>query len=260
MNNLNQMQRRFRNSTASVFFVALVALGAWAQDSTTTTIQHGPVSFDTQVRDAEVVYVEGNDLVLKLENGKIEHLVVPDRDKFIIDGNEVSVRELVPGTKLTQTITTATTPRYVNTVRMIEGKVWHVNAPGSVIVALPDGTTQRYTVPNHAKFVINGQPKTVFELRKGMKLKATIVSDDEHTVIEQSKSAVGQAPPPATPPEVGVLLFFESRPVPVTLAGVEEPASVLPTTGTILPLIGLLGVVAVATSLGLRTLRQTSRG
>ena len=102
------MQRRFRNSTASVFFVALVALGAWAQDSTTTTIQHGPVSFDTQVRDAEVVYVEGNDLVLKLENGKIEHLVVPDRDKFIIDGNEVSVRELVPGTKLTQTITTAT--------------------------------------------------------------------------------------------------------------------------------------------------------
>ncbi len=86
--------------------LALVALGtAWTQDSTVTTIQHGPSSYETQVKNAEVVYAEGvADLVLKLENGRVEHMVVPDSDRFTIDGKEVGVQELVPGTKLTQTI------------------------------------------------------------------------------------------------------------------------------------------------------------
>src|SRR5271163_3890949 len=120
----------FMNKGAGAIVLALVALGtAWAQDSTVTTVQHGPSSFDTQVKNAEVVYVEGNDLVLKLENGRLEHLVVLNNDRFTIDGKQVSVHELVPGTKLTQTITTTTTPRYVNSVRTLGGKVFHVNPP-----------------------------------------------------------------------------------------------------------------------------------
>ena len=244
----------------STIVLALVSMGTtWAQDSTVTTIQHGPSSFDTQVKNAEVVYVEGNDLVLKLENGRVEHLVVPDSDRFTIDGKEVSVQELVPGTKLTQTITTRTTPRYVDSVRTIEGKVWHVNAPGSVILSLPDNTNQKFNVPNDAKFTIDGHEKTVFDLRKGMRIKATVVTDDEHTVIEQSKFAFGQAPP-ATPREVGVLLFLAPTQPQVTLASAEEPAAVLPKTGTLLPWIGLLGLSVLGISLGLRTVRQVSQG
>ena len=83
----------------------------------------GKSSFETQVRNTEVVYVEGNDLVLKLENGRLEHMIVPDTDKFHIDGRELNVSELTPGMKLTESIITTTTPRYVNTVRTIEGKV-----------------------------------------------------------------------------------------------------------------------------------------
>jgi LPXTG-motif cell wall-anchored protein len=247
----------FMNKGAGAIVLAFVALGtAWAQDSTVTTIQHGPSSFDTQVKDAEVVYVEGNDLVLKLENGRVEHLVVPDSNKFTIDGKEISVHELVPGTKLTQTITTTTTPRYVNSVRTIEGKVWHVNAPKSVILTLPDNTNQVYNVPNHAKFVIEGREKTVFDLRKGMKIKATIVTDDEHTVVEQSKFAFGQAPS-QTPREVGVLLFLAPTQPQVTLASAEQPAEMLPATGSSLPLMGLLGTLAIAMSLGLWAVRRT---
>jgi sortase A len=258
MNTHSKNARMLGKVAGSAFIVALLSLGTWAQDSTITTIQHGPSSFDTQVKNAEVVYVEGNDLVLKLENGRVEHLVVPDSDKFTIDGKEVSVRELVPGTKLTQTITTTTTPRYVNTVRTIEGKVWHVNAPTSVILSLPDHTNQIFNVPAHAKFAIDGREKTVFDLKKGMKIKATIVTDDEHTVIEQSKFAFGQAPP-ATPREVGVLLFMAPAQPPVTLASAEEPADTLPATGTLLPWAGLLGTLSLASSLGMWAVRQKSR-
>jgi sortase A len=241
-----------------VLVLALMALGtAAAQDSTVTTIAHGQPSFDTQVKNAEIVYVEGNDLVLKLESGRVEHLIVPDSDRFSIDGKEVSVHELVPGTKLTQTITTSTTPRYVSKVRTIEGKVWHVNAPSSVILSLPDNTNQVFNVPNDAKFTIEGKERTVFDLRKGMKIKATIVTDGEHSVVESNKLAFGQAPPITMPREVGVLLFLAPQHPQPTLASVEQPADVLPETGSPLPLMGLMGALAVAMSAGLRVVRQT---
>jgi hypothetical protein len=264
MSNTMNAARMFCLRATSVFMLAMVAIGAWGQDTTTTTVKHGEKSFDTQVKNAEVVYVEGNDLVLKVEDGKIEHLTVPDTDKFTIDGKDVTVRELVPGTKLTQTITTTTAPRYVTTVRVLKGKVWHVNPPRSVILALPDHTNQAYTVPDHAKFTIVGRkkPVTVFDLRKGMTLEATIVTDDTHTVIEQAKSVVGEAPAPTLPQEMGVLLFFHpsTRPAPISpvmMASAAEPAPAsLPETGTRLPLMGLLGTLAVAMSFGLGAARR----
>jgi sortase A len=247
----------FFSKGAGAIVLALVAFGtAAAQDTTVTTITQGQSSFDTQVKNAEIVYVEGNDLVLKLENGRVEHLVVPDTDKFTIDGKEVSVSELVPGTKLTQTITTTTTPRYVNSVRTMEGKVWHVNAPQSVILAFPDNTHQVFNVPSHAKFMIDGKEKTVFDLRKGMKIKATVVTDEEHTVMEQTKFAYGQAPKIVTPSEVGVLLFFPVQHPQATLASAEAPAEMLPETGSALPLIGLVGTLALAMSAGLFVTRR----
>ena len=267
MNTMNRMSRLLGRGAAGVFVFALVAIGAWAQDTTTKTVQHGASSFDTQVKNAEVVYVEGNDLILKLEDGNIEHLVVPDSDKFTVNGSDVSVHELTPGTQLTQTITTTTTPRYVTSVRTLKGKVWHVNAHRStVILTLPDGTNQAYTIPNHAKLTIGGEPKTVYDLRKGMDLEATTVTDDTETVIERSKSVVGQAPtPPATPREVGVLLILQpasasaSAATPVMVASAGQPASTLPKTGTSLPLVGLLGILALAMSFGIGAVRKAMR-
>jgi sortase A len=254
-----QMKASLFGKGAGAIVLALAALGAAAtQDSSVTTITQGQPSFDTQVKNAEIVYVEGNDLVLKLENGRIEHLIVPNSDKFTIDGKEVGVHDLVPGTKLTQTITTASTPRYVNTVRTIEGKVWHVNAPNSVILTLPDNKNQRFNIPSDAKFTIEGREKTAFDLRKGMKIKATVITDEEQTVVESNKLAFGQAPRIAMPQQVGVLLFVTPTPAPVTVAGAEQPAALLPETGSSLPLLGLLGTLAIVTSLGLRAVRQTS--
>jgi sortase A len=245
------------NKGAGAIVLAMLALGtASAQDSTVTTITHGQPSFETKVKNAEIVYVEGNDLVLKLENGRVEHLIVPDSDKFAIDGRELSVQELVPGTKLTQTITTATTPRYVNSVRTIEGKVWHVNAPSSLILTLPDNKNQVFNVPNHAKFTIDGKEKTVFDLKKGMKINATIVTDEEHTVIEQTKLAYGEAPQISMPREVGVLLFLPLQHPEPTLASAEQPAGMLPETGSPLSLIGLLGTLGIGMFIAIRVIRR----
>lgn len=234
---------------------------AWAQDTTTTAIRHGESALETKVKNAEIVYVEGNDLVLKLNNGKVEHLIVPSDEKFSIDGNELAVSELKAGTRLTQTITTTTTPRYVNTIRTLKGKVWHVNAPGSVIVALPDGTNHLYKVPSHATFTVNGQKKTVFDLKKGMKFEATIVTDEPQTVAELSKTTVGTAPKPVTPPLVGVLLFQKATPPAAEMASnvTAEHVDALPNTASQLPMFGLLGLLGIASSLGLGAVRKLAR-
>jgi len=246
----------------------VVAIGVSAQDTTSKTVLRGPARYDTTVKNAEVVYVEGNDLVLRVDNGKIEHLVVPNTDRFTIDGKKRTVQELTAGTKLTQTITTTTAPRYVNTVRTLKGKLFHVNAPDSVILTLPEGTNHVYRIPSHAKFTINGEKKTAFDLKKGMIFEATIITDDSETVIERSESVVGQTPPPASSVEAAVLLVEQPSAAPGLSAGAEQPApyraeqiaSTLPKTGTHLPLVGLLGAVTVAMSFGLSAIRKILRG
>jgi hypothetical protein len=242
----------------------LVAISASAQDTTTTHRNPGVSQYEANLRNAQIVYVEGNDLVLKLENGKVEHMIVPASEKFIIDGKEVTVKDLKSGTRLTQSVVTTTTPHYVKTVRVLKGKVWHVNAPGSLILTLPDGTNQLFKVPSNAKFIINGKPMTVFDLRKGMKIEATIITDSEHTVVEKTKTNFGYTPAPALPRMFDVLLI-QPAPMPaapqatVTAEHVDPPAEVastLPGTASSLPLFGLLGSLGIVSSLGLGMARK----
>ncbi len=63
-----------------------------------------------------------------------------------------------------------------------------------VILTLPDGTNKEYNVPKGQVFNINGQQDTVFQLRKGMNVSATVVT--EEPVIEASthRSVTGVAP------------------------------------------------------------------
>lgn len=266
MNSFDTFRSLTARAGAYLFVCAAVAALAWTQDVSTSTVQHGPSSFETKVRNADVVYVEGNDLVIKVENGRLEHLVVPDTDKFHIDGREASVYDLKPGMKLTETITTTTTPRYVKTIRTIEGTVWRVHPPKMVILTLPDHERMMYEVPSHATFTINDKPQSVFELRNGMKFKATIVKDEPETVIQSAKHVVAHAPPvPVIPQEVGTLLIEEARPeveeaapeAPITTARGELP-EMLPKTGSWLPLIGFVGAFATAASLGLRVYRRVA--
>jgi hypothetical protein len=49
---------------AGTFASAVIVVNLWAQDATVTTLEHGPFSYETTVRNAELAYVEGNNLVL----------------------------------------------------------------------------------------------------------------------------------------------------------------------------------------------------
>jgi LPXTG-motif cell wall-anchored protein len=262
MKHLNAVTHAAVRYATLALALAIPTIGARAQDATTVSVQHGTPTYNTEVKNAEVVYVQGNDLVLKLENGMVEHLVVPDSDRFTIGGKEVSVFELKPGTKLTQTITTTTTPRYVNKVRTIQGKIWHTTPTGRVIVTLPDGTNQIYQIPSHAKINVKDRPQAAYALRKGMSFAATVVTDSSESVMEQSKTIVGEEPAVATPQLVGFLVIqhpelgSEPSPSSVEVADAEPLPTTLPKTGSLQPLAGLLGVLSVASALGLGFVRK----
>jgi len=223
---------------------------------------------ETEVRSGNVVYVAGNDLVVKMDNGEVRHFVVPEGGIFHVGGKELTVHELKPGTHLSQTITTTSTPRIVTTVRTIKGKVWQVNAP-HVILTLPNGTNKQYKVPDGTKFNIGDETKTVFDLRKGMNVAATIVTETPEVVVTRNARVTGTAPAPvqaalprpATPPTAGPILIEEvvvTAPEPQQSAAVTAPEATrsreLPKTGSSLPLIGLLGLLNLSAGLGLRAL------
>lgn len=101
-----------------------------AQDTqSTTTSQSGQASVETEVHSGQVVYVSGNDVVMKMDNGELNHFNVPDSFHFDIDGKDMTVRDLTPGMRLSCTITTTTTPKTIQTVRNVNGTVWSVNPP-----------------------------------------------------------------------------------------------------------------------------------
>jgi len=249
-------------------FVLLAAIAAAQVPQTATEKTKGAAAVATQEMKGEVVYVEGNTLVVKMANGEISTFQVPEMRRFIIDGKEVGVRELKPGTKLTATVTTTTTPVTVRTTTVGSGKVWYVAAP-NVILTLPNGENRQYKVADSVRFMVDGKPASVFELRKGMTVSAEKIVEVPSTEITTDTRIVGQAPPPppkpkaepaAAPPPVKVV-----APPPVAAPVAAEPVKPavepakpkLPKTASPFPLMGLLGLLFVGGSFGIRMLRRS---
>ena len=162
--------------------------------------------------------------------------------------------------KLQRNITTASTPQTITTVQSVTGKVWHVTPPNSVILTLEDGTNQSFKIPNGQKFTIDGQQVDAFGLKKGMVVTATKIVEVPETVVSQHKHISGTMPtPPQAPPaDVPILVATgkpAAAPVPATAeTAATAPAAKLP-TGVTCRLVGLLGLLLISTSLGIRLLR-----
>jgi hypothetical protein len=242
-----------------------LAAGLSGQVQTQTSVEHGPSTHEVKVQRGEVVYVEGNDLVVKMEDGQIRHIVVPDNVTATVDGKEVTVHDLKPGMKLERTITTTTTPKTVTTVKTVKGKVWQVSPPNSVILTLEDGTNKQFKIPKGQKFNIDGQEMDAWGLKKGMSVSATAITEVPQTVVAQEIKRTGQAPPPpATPPMESALLVENpapsaepaAAPKTETASAATPAAEPLPKTGSVLPLIGLLGVLFLGISFSMRHLRK----
>jgi RNase P/RNase MRP subunit p29 len=236
------------------------ALSMSAQVQTETTTQtEGKGTKTVKVESGEVVYVTGNDLVVRMSDGSIRHVSnVPESAKITVDGKQLGIHDLKPGMKLQRTIVTTSTPKMVKTVQSVTGTVWNVNPPLSVILTLEDGKNQEFKIPKGQKFNVDGQMVDAWGLKKGMKISATKVVEAPETVITQQAKVTGTMPPPPQPPPPDVpILVVEEVAVPVEVAQAPAPAPALPKTASQLPLVGLLGLLSLASSLGLRTARKS---
>jgi len=232
---------------------------AWsmsAQVKTETSTSSGQTSHETTVERGEVVLVNGNDLVVKMEDGSIRHLPnVPESARVTVDGQQLGIHDLKPGMKLQKTITVKTTPQVVTTVKTVTGKVWQVSPPNSVILTLEDGTNQQFKIPKDQKFMVDGQQTDAWGLKKGMKVSATKVVEEPITVVEHERQVTGKMPPPPPPPPADAPILVavaEPAPAPAPAAAPE-----LPKTGSVLPLIGLLGCLSFFSSVGLGVIRKS---
>jgi hypothetical protein len=258
MNSLRFSQKLIRLLAAGIACLSFaVALNAQVETETITT--HGPATKTTEVQRGEVVYVSGHDLVVKKNDGTIVHFAhVSDSARATVDGKQLGIHDLKPGMKLQRTIVTTTTPRTITTVQSVTGTVWHVSPPRSVILTLEDGKNQQFQIPDGQKIDVDGHMVDAWGLKKGMRISATRVVETPETVVSQQTKVTGTAPVTATAPvapPVDRPIFFAMlvQPVYPTLAA-ATPAE-LPATGTMLPLVGLLGLLTLGSSLALGTIR-----
>jgi hypothetical protein len=230
------------------------AMSAGAQVKTETSTTSGHAAQAVTVERAQVVFVQGNDLVVKMEDGSIRHIPnVPESARVTVDGRELGIHDLTPGMKLQRTITVTTTPQTITTVKTVTGKVWHVSPPNSVILTLEDGTNQQFKIPKGQLFTVNGAKTDAFGLKKGMTVSATKIVEEPVTVVEHERQLTGSMPPPPPAPPADLpILVAAAEPAPAPAAPAE-----LPKTGSLLPLIGLFGWLSLLSSMGLGVIRKT---
>lgn len=232
------------------------AISMSAQVKTETSTASGQPTRDVTVERGEVVLVRGNDLFVKMDDGTLRHFPnVSESARATVEGRQLGIHDLKPGMKLERTITVTSTPKTVTTVQTVTGKVWHVNPPSSVILTLDDGTNQQFTIPKDQKFNVDGRETDTWGLKKGMKISATKIVEvpEVHVQHDQRVSGTMPPPPPAPPAEAPVLIA-QAAPVPVP--GAAAAPAELPKTGSILPLIGLLGCLSLLASAGLGIARK----
>jgi hypothetical protein len=187
----------------------------------------------------------------------------------VIDGRELTVHELKPGTTLQATVTSSTTPVTERTRTIGTGTVFFVSGQ-NVIITLPNGENRMYKVNDSYRFNIGGQKASVSELRKGMRISAEKIVEEPTTEFASTIAVTGSAPPAPRPEPAPVAArptpapvaaepaprrAPEPAPAPVVAQAAPEPPARLPKTGSPFPAIGFSGLVLVGASLGLRKLR-----
>jgi hypothetical protein len=189
-----------------------------------------------------VVYVSGNDLVLKASDGKLLNYTVASGMMFSAEGKQVALADLKPGTKLTKEVSTGFDPEIISGVQVVKGKVFAATPPDVVTLSLADGIKE-LTVPTGTKFMVDGKQVMIEALTANMMVEATVVT----TIAPDAKPEVANAPAPATPAMSGPVLVAKSM---------GDGATALPEAGTNLPLYGMLGAVLLALGFGLAMIRK----
>ena len=237
----------------------LVSWPAASQVQTTQSVAHGTATHEVKIDRGEVVYVSGNDMMVKMEDGSLEAFNdIPDSKTVRVDGKDLNIHQLKPGMTIERQTITTTTPRLVTTVETVTGKVWHVTPPNSVILTLENGENQKFKIPKGQKFTINGEQKDAFGLKKGMTVNVQRVTEVPETLVSTQIKHTGTMPPPPPAPKADVpVLVAIAPPAPAAAeTAAAAPAPKLPKTASELPLFGLIGVMLCGISLMTTAIRK----
>jgi len=217
--------------------VAVVAMSAGVAAAQTTTYE---------IKQGTVLHVDGNHLYVKMADGTVRDAEVAPDFLFDVDGRKLNVTQLKKGTKLTQTIATTTTPHIVKSTEIKEGTV--VQRIGQTLIYRDKlGQIHKVTgVPKGFELYRDGKLVPLEALAGGDRVTAHIVTKEETIITEEEMKIAGNTPRAPKP-----------KPAPVAKPAYKPaPAPVLPKTGSNLPLVGLMGLIALSLGLGIAVIRR----
>jgi LPXTG-motif cell wall-anchored protein len=248
-----QSAKQWRLAAASLC-IAGFATAVSAQSSVTST----------EIKQFEVISVDGNKVVAKTAAGAKEYTLPADFKFTTADGKQLAVQDLKPGMKGTAHVTTTTTtvPVYVTEVK--NGEV--VQKSGNSIIVRTANGIKMFSEGDMAKRNItimkDGKPAGISDLSTGDKLSATIVTEGTPRVLTEqqlqarlhpSGAAAGAG---AAGAGSGAAASRSSASAGTAPSGAAAPAKKLPKTASNLPLAGLIGALSLAAGLSLTIARK----
>jgi LPXTG-motif cell wall-anchored protein len=236
---------------AFIAAACLVGISLAASAQSTSTTQRS-VTF-------EVIAVDGTKVFVNTPSGPREY-VAPESQRFTVDGKEVTVRELQPGMKGTAVITTTTRVIPVHVTEIKNGEV--VQASGNSIIVRTDSGIKMFSekdvADRNVEIVRNGQPASLTDFRAGDRLTAKIVTPGTPKVLteQQLQATLTGAPAPEAAPPAGQASSAAAAAGQAPAPTARTHHRTLPKTATALPLIALIGLMALALGLSLTMSRR----
>jgi hypothetical protein len=173
-----------RNLVATVLVAGLV-LGV---TGVAVATHHEKVTIEYK---GEVIKVDGNTVVTKMiPSGEIRTTTVDPAREIIVDGKPITVKDLQVGTTLSAKVDVIPSEE---TATQVSGTIMHIVAK-TVIIRLDSGEVKSYTVDYDREFMVDGQPKTIQQMREGTYVTATKIIADPSTVITPETPITGEAP------------------------------------------------------------------
>lgn len=200
--------------------------------------------------------------MVRLANGALEAIRIPSEERFNIEGQKLTLHELKPGMTLTDEVFTTERPMMVKTVEITEGKVFHAS-PRYLVIHTKEGEVVDYKIPEWATIKINGEERSLHELKRGQTITATITTEVPTVVQEREKRSHGHAlltdpkaqieTPLPTRTEVSHTIPPAEPQLTTSATKVEEK---LPATASNVPLIGLSGIFALVIAAALKAFQK----